>query len=70
MNIIEQIAKRIVQLRKDKGMTAETLAWTAKLSKSCVSYAEQGKHDIKISTISAICNALGVSLSDFFKDFN
>ncbi len=70
MNIVKQIANRIVELRKAKGMTAETLAWTAKLSKSCVSYAEQGKHDIKISTISAICNALEISLSDFFKDFN
>ncbi len=40
-NINKQIAKRIYELRKERNLTAEKLAWTANLSKSCVSYAEK-----------------------------
>lgn len=69
MNINEQIANRIFQLRKEKSLTAEKLAWTADLSKSCVSYAEKGQKDIKISTINSICNALDITLSEFFSVF-
>lgn len=47
MNINEHIAKRILALRKEKSFTAEKLAWTADLSKSCVSYAEKGIKDNK-----------------------
>ncbi len=70
MNINEQIAKRIFELRKAKSFTAEKLAWTAELSKSCVSYAEKGQKDIKISTINSICNALDITLSEFFSIFS
>lgn len=69
MNINEQVAKRIFELRKSKNLTAEKLAWTAELSKSCVSYAEKGIKDIKMSTIYAICNALNISLAEFFSVF-
>lgn len=41
MNINELVAKRIKAVRKSKNLTAEKLAWTANLSKSCVSYAEK-----------------------------
>lgn len=41
MSINEHIAKRISELRKSKHLTAEKLAWSADLSKSCVSYAEK-----------------------------
>ena len=68
-NINKQIAKRIYELRKERNLTAEKLAWTANLSKSCVSYAEKGNHDIKLSTIYAICKALDVSLAYFFNPF-
>ena len=70
MNINEHIAKRILSLRKEKSFTAEKLAWTAELSKSCVSYAEKGIKDTKISTINAICNALDITLAEFFKIFD
>lgn len=69
MTINEHIAKRISELRKSKHLTAEKLAWSADLSKSCVSYAEKGTKDIKISTINAICNAMGITLAEFFSIF-
>lgn len=70
MKLNEQIAKRILELRIEKGFTAEKLAWTAELSKSCVSYAEKGSKDIKLSTINAMCNALDITLAEFFSVFD
>lgn len=66
MNINELVAKRINAVRKSKNLTAEKLAWTANLSKSCVSYAEKGSNSIKISTI----NAMGITLAEFFSIFD
>lgn len=70
MNINDFVAKRIFELRKSKNLTAEKLAWTAELSKSCVCSAEKGQKDTKISTINAICNAMDVTLAEFFSTFD
>lgn len=70
MNINELVAKRIKAVRKFKNLTAEKLAWTANLSKSCVSYAEKGNNSIKISTINAMCNAMDITLAEFFSVFD
>ena len=69
MDLNKKIAKRIVELRKEKGLTAEKLAWSAELSKNCVSSAEQGKYNVKITTIEALCKAMDISLAEFFKTF-
>ena len=66
MSINEHIAKRILELRKAKNLTAEKLAWSADLSKSCVSYAEKGTKDIKISTINSFSNFI---LSKLVEEF-
>ena len=69
MDINQQAALRIKQLRKEKNLTAEKLAWYSELSKSCVTYAEKAQRDIKLSTIQAICKGLNISISDFFDTF-
>lgn len=69
MNINEKVSARIKELRKDKGLTAEKLAWYSELSKSCVTYAEKAQRDIKLSTIEAICKGFNISVAEFFKTF-
>lgn len=69
MNINKQIANRIKELRKEKGLTAEKLAWFSELSKSCVAYAENAQRDVKISTIESICRGLNISVAEFFSTF-
>lgn len=69
MNINQKVANRIKDLRKEKGLTAEKLAWFSGLSKSCVTYAEKAQRDTKISTIAAICGGFDISIAEFFKDF-
>ena len=69
MNINEKISARIKELRKQKKMTAEKLAWFSDLSKSCVTYAEKAQRDIRISTIESICKGLNISIAEFFSTF-
>lgn len=70
MNLNKKIAMRIKELRAEKQLTAEKLAWFSDLSKSCVCYAEQGQRDTRISTIEAICRGLNISVAEFFSTFN
>ncbi|MBE7709122.1 MAG: helix-turn-helix transcriptional regulator [Cyanobacteria bacterium SIG32] len=69
MDINQKIAERIKQLRKEKNLTAEKLAWYSELSKSCVTYAEKAQRDIKMSTIESICKGFGITIADFFSSF-
>lgn len=69
MDINEKVARRIKQLRADKGLTAEKLAWYSELSKSCVTYAEKAQRDVKMSTIESICKGFGISVAEFFSVF-
>jgi len=69
MNINEKISARIKQLRKEKHLTAEKLAWYSDLSKSCVTYAEKAQRDIRISTIEAICKGFNISIAEIFSTF-
>ncbi|MFI3300808.1 MAG: helix-turn-helix transcriptional regulator [Candidatus Gastranaerophilales bacterium] len=66
MSINQKIAMRIKQLRNEKKLTAEKLAWYSNLSKSCITYAEKADRDIKISTIEAICKGFEISITEFF----
>jgi transcriptional regulator with XRE-family HTH domain len=69
MNINEQVANRIKELRKEKKFTAEKLAWYSDLSKSCVTYAEKAQRDIKLSTIQSICEGFNITIAEFFSTF-
>ena len=69
MDINKQIAQRIKELRKEKNLTAEKLAWQSELSKSCVTYAEKAQRDIKLTTIQALCNGFNISVAEFFSTF-
>lgn len=70
MNINEKISARIKELRAERHLTAEKLAWYSELSKSCVTYAEKAQRDIRISTIEAICKGLNITIAEFFSTFN
>lgn len=69
MNINEKVSARIKELRAQKHMTAEKLAWYSDLSKSCVTYAEKAQRDIRLSTIESICKGFGISIAEFFSTF-
>ncbi len=63
-----EVGKRIIQLRKDKGITTNKLANIAGVSQSYLREIELGNKNPTVEMLSYICDALGVTLSDFFKE--
>lgn len=63
-----EIVEKIDKLRKEKGWSINKLACEALLTQSTVSNMFKSGADPKISTLKCICEALDVSLSDFFYD--
>lgn len=61
-----EIGKRIISLRKEKGWTTNRLANRCGLSQSFLRAVEMGDKGISVESLSLICDALEVSLRDFF----
>ena len=63
-----EIGDRIRRLRAAKGITVNKLANLAGISQSYLREVELGKMQPTILYLSYICDALGVSLKDFFSE--
>ena len=64
MTILEKIDK----LRRARGWSINNLAMEAMLTQSTLNNLYTRKTDPKIHTLQAICNAFGITMSDFFKE--
>ncbi|MBO0995396.1 helix-turn-helix domain-containing protein [Bacillus sp. SD088] len=64
------IGKRIRNLRESKKLKATELARKAFISQPYLSDIEKGKTQPSIDTLKAICNALEISIGDFFGDLS
>lgn len=62
------IGSRIKHLRKQKGLTLEELASRSELSKGFLSQVERNLTSPSIATLDDILEALGSSLSEFFRE--
>ncbi|MCM1227421.1 MAG: helix-turn-helix domain-containing protein [Clostridium sp.] len=62
------VGKRIKTLREAKGLTVNKLANIAGISQSFLRDVELGNKNPTVETLSYFCDALGVSLSDFFDE--
>ncbi len=60
------IGKRIVEIRKKSGMTTNKLANLCGLSQSFLRSVEIGEKGISVDSLSLVCDALNISLRDFF----
>jgi len=60
----KKLAKRLKQLREERGLTLEKLAYENGLAKGNLSEIEKGKVDPKLSTLGRIAEGLGISLKD------
>lgn len=61
-----EVGKRIKELRKQKKWSQEELAERAGISQSALSAIERGAKQPTVETLNSICNALNISLADFF----
>jgi len=65
----EKVAQRIKQLRLKTGISQEGLSHLAELDRKYIGIIEKGNTNISIQVLSQICDALDISLSEFFKGF-
>ncbi len=55
--------------RKKLGLSQEALAARAGVHRTYIGMIERAEKNITLENIEKICNALGLSIGDFFKDF-
>jgi transcriptional regulator with XRE-family HTH domain len=60
---LKDLGKRLRNLRAERGVSIDTVASKAGISKSSVSDTENGKNDPRYSTLLAWARSLGVSLA-------
>lgn len=63
-----EISKKIDRMRIERGWSINYLAMEAMLTQSTVNNMFTRQTDPKISTLKAICNAFGITLSEFFAE--
>ncbi len=67
MDIKTKIGQRIKELRTEKNLTQEAIAFKAEIDRTFMNHVENGKRNISIDTLEKIiCNGLETSLKDFF----
>lgn len=64
------ILERIDGLRKSRGWSINNLALEAMLTQSTINNLYVRNTEPKISTLRAICDAFGISLTEFFKEID
>lgn len=62
------VAQRLVELRNMRGITTNKLANLAGVSQSHLREIELGQRNPTVETLSYFCDALGVTLGEFFKE--
>jgi transcriptional regulator with XRE-family HTH domain len=66
----EKVAQRIKDLRLKTGLSQEGLSHLADLDRKYIGIIEKGNTNVSIQVLSQICEALDVSLSEFFEEFD
>lgn len=64
---VAYISNRIRQLRKEKHLTVQELAYRCDMERSNVSRIEAGRTNLTVKTMCIICNALCVNLRDLIR---
>ena len=65
---MEQVCKKIRQLREDRGWSVRGLAARAEISPSALSQIEAGQNSPSIATLEKICAALQIPIAAIFDD--
>lgn len=62
------VSKRLISLRVQCGFTQNGLAERAGVSQTHLRRVELGQADITIGHLQLLCDAMGISIQDFFKE--
>jgi transcriptional regulator with XRE-family HTH domain len=66
MDIKARIGKRIYELRLEKNLTQEAVAYKAEIDRTFMNHAEKGRRNISVETLEKILKGLDVSFNSFF----
>ena len=64
---ISYISSRIRELREERRLTVQELAYRCDMERSNLSRIEAGRTNLTVKTMCIICNALSVSLRDVIR---
>lgn len=64
---IRYISTKIKELRKERMLTVQELAYRCDMERSNLSRIEAGRTNLTIKTMCVICNALNVNLRDVIR---
>ncbi len=64
------LGRRIAELRREKGLTQETLAEAMGVSRNHVADIELGTRNTGVWSLLLICRALGLPPAEVFEDFS
>lgn len=68
MDIQSKIGHRIKELRIEKNLTQEAIAFKAEIDRTFMNHVENGKRNISVETLEkVICNGLEVTFKEFFE---
>jgi transcriptional regulator with XRE-family HTH domain len=68
MDIRQKLGKRIRELRDKKGLSQEKFADLCGLDRTYIAGIEKGRRNVSLVNIEKIARALGLTLSQLFKD--
>ncbi len=67
MDIKIKIGLRVKELRTEKHLTQEAIAFKAEIDRTFMNHVENGKRNVSVETLEKlICNGLDTSFKDFF----
>ncbi|HEY6160715.1 MAG TPA: helix-turn-helix transcriptional regulator [Bacteroidia bacterium] len=66
MDIKKRIGLRIKELRTEKKLTQEELAWAAEIDRTYMNHVENGRKNISVEILEKIVKALSTDFSTFF----
>ncbi len=66
MDIKTKIGSRIKELRTEKNLTQEAVAWAAEVDRTFMNHVENGRRNISIESLEKILSGLETNFKDFF----
>ena len=66
-SLLEKLAKRIKELRKENGFTQDELAFRANIERSTLGNIETAQNDVTLTKVNQIAKAFDLTISDLLK---
>lgn len=66
MDIKTKIGLRIKEIRTEKNLTQEAVAWKSEIDRSFMNHVENGRRNISIESLEKVLSGLEITIKDFF----